>query len=115
MATILSVVIGVTAGYRGGLSDDLLSMLANFFLVLPALPENLVATPTLVWLLRNRTDRPQRIEVSYLTGGITWKADYVLLLGAADRLASGPDAQKSGCCWYRGAACLGAVLLCAVG
>ena len=38
IATILSVIIGVTAGYRGHLTDDLLSMLANFFLVLPALP-----------------------------------------------------------------------------
>jgi peptide/nickel transport system permease protein len=37
VATLLSVVIGVTAGYLGGLADDLLSMLANFFLVLPAL------------------------------------------------------------------------------
>jgi peptide/nickel transport system permease protein len=37
-ATVLSVVIGVTAGYLSGLTDDLLSMLANFFLVLPALP-----------------------------------------------------------------------------
>jgi hypothetical protein len=53
-------------------------------LVLPSLPDNLVATPTLVWLLRNQTDRPQRIEVSYLTGGVTWKADYVLVLGVAD-------------------------------
>jgi peptide/nickel transport system permease protein len=38
VATALSVVIGVTAGYLGGLADDLLSMLANFFLVMPALP-----------------------------------------------------------------------------
>jgi peptide/nickel transport system permease protein len=38
VATVLSVVIGVAAGYLGGLADDLLSMLANFFLVLPALP-----------------------------------------------------------------------------
>jgi peptide/nickel transport system permease protein len=38
IATALSVIIGVTAGYRGGLTDDLLSMLANVFLVLPALP-----------------------------------------------------------------------------
>src|SRR5580693_7713945 len=37
-ATVLSVVIGVTAGFVSGLTDDLLSMLANFFLVLPALP-----------------------------------------------------------------------------
>jgi peptide/nickel transport system permease protein len=38
IATILSVVLGITSGYLGGLADDLLSMLANFFLVLPALP-----------------------------------------------------------------------------
>jgi len=38
VATMLSVVVGVAAGYAGGLADDLLSMLANFFLVMPALP-----------------------------------------------------------------------------
>jgi len=38
IATALSVIIGVTAGYLGGLADDLLSMLANIFLVMPALP-----------------------------------------------------------------------------
>jgi peptide/nickel transport system permease protein len=38
VATVLSVIMGVTAGYVGGLGDDTLSMLANFFLVLPALP-----------------------------------------------------------------------------
>jgi len=38
IATVLSVVVGVAAGYAGGLADDLLSMLANLFLILPALP-----------------------------------------------------------------------------
>src|SRR5881398_2835088 len=56
-------------------------------LVLPSLPENLVGQPTLVWLLRNHTTRPQRIEASYLTGGITWKADYVMVLNPADTLS----------------------------
>jgi peptide/nickel transport system permease protein len=37
-ATVLAVLFGVTAGYFGGWADDLLSMLANIFLVLPALP-----------------------------------------------------------------------------
>src|SRR3984885_8369383 len=37
-ATVLSVLIGVTAGYLAGVADDLLSMLGNFFLVMPALP-----------------------------------------------------------------------------
>ena len=56
-------------------------------LVLPSLPENLVAQPTLVWLLRNQATRPQRVEASYLTGGITWKADYVMVIDAADTLS----------------------------
>jgi peptide/nickel transport system permease protein len=38
VATALSVLVGVTAGYLGGLADNLLSMLANIFLVMPALP-----------------------------------------------------------------------------
>jgi peptide/nickel transport system permease protein len=38
-ATVLSVVVGVSAGYlHGRWADDFLSMLANFFLVMPALP-----------------------------------------------------------------------------
>jgi hypothetical protein len=53
--------------------------------VLPALPENLVSKPTLVWLLRSAAAAPQRIEASYLTGGLTWKADYVMVVDAADR------------------------------
>lgn len=52
--------------------------------VLPALPENLVSKPTLAWLLRNMRPAPQRVEASYLTGGISWKSDYVMLINAAD-------------------------------
>ncbi len=45
--------------------------------VLPEIPENLISKPSLVWLLDNEgTD--QEIEITYLTGGISWKADYVL-------------------------------------
>ncbi|PYM12964.1 MAG: DUF4139 domain-containing protein [Candidatus Rokuibacteriota bacterium] len=53
-------------------------------LVLPSIPENLVSKPTLVWLLENQLTTPQRIEASYLTGGISWKCDYVMVLNAAD-------------------------------
>jgi peptide/nickel transport system permease protein len=38
IATALSVLIGTWAGYLGGLADEGLSLLANVFLVLPALP-----------------------------------------------------------------------------
>ena len=55
--------------------------------VLPALPENLVSKPTLAWLLRNTRPVPQRVEASYLTAGISWKSDYVMLINAADSRA----------------------------
>jgi peptide/nickel transport system permease protein len=38
IATSLSVLVGTTAGFLGGLADEGLSLLANVFLVLPALP-----------------------------------------------------------------------------
>jgi len=44
VATALSVLIGVSAGYASGLADDLLSMLINIGLVLPALPLLIVMT-----------------------------------------------------------------------
>jgi len=59
----------------------------NGRLVLPSLPENLVSKPTLVWLLRNAFAGPQRVEASYLTAGITWKADYVMVLDPTDAKA----------------------------
>lgn len=47
--------------------------------VLPEMPEELIAKPTLVWLLSNDgTDH--EVEATYLTGGISWRADYVLTL-----------------------------------
>ncbi|MDA8276669.1 MAG: ABC transporter permease [Actinomycetota bacterium] len=38
IATTLSVLVGVTSAYIGGLGDELLSLLSNIFLVFPALP-----------------------------------------------------------------------------
>jgi len=51
---------------------------------LPGVPENLIPKPTLVWLLDNDLDKPQPVEASYLTNGITWRADYVLTLSRGD-------------------------------
>jgi peptide/nickel transport system permease protein len=44
MATVLSVLIGVTAGYLGGGWDESLSALSNVFLVIPALPLIIIVT-----------------------------------------------------------------------
>lgn len=53
-------------------------------MIFPGLPENLVPAPTLIWRLENRTGRPQQIEATYLTGGMTWKSDYVAILDKED-------------------------------
>lgn len=37
-ATVLSVLVGITAAYLGGIVDDLLSLLTNVILVIPAFP-----------------------------------------------------------------------------
>src|SRR5438128_2601077 len=50
----------------------------------PDLPKNLVATPTLVWDLDNKETGAQNVEASYLTSGMNWRADYVLLVNADD-------------------------------
>jgi peptide/nickel transport system permease protein len=38
VATALSVIVGLAAGYLGGLWDEVLSLLTNIFLIMPALP-----------------------------------------------------------------------------
>ena len=43
-ATVLAILVGVAAGHFGGLVDDLLSLLINVSLVLPALPLLIVLT-----------------------------------------------------------------------
>ena len=52
--------------------------------VLPELPGDLIAKPTLTWRFRNQCADPQTLQVSYLTENIRWRADYVLLLNEAD-------------------------------
>ena len=48
--------------------------------VLPRVPENLVARPTLNWTLANDRAGDHRLDVSYLTRGLSWKANYVLVV-----------------------------------
>jgi len=68
--TILRIGDEITYGFPGRIS-------------FPEIPENLIAKPTLVWLLDSRRAR-QDLEVSYLTRGLNWKADYVLVLDDKD-------------------------------
>ncbi len=54
---------------------------------LPDLPADLVARPTLVWTLDASKAGAVPAEVSYLTDGMNWSADYVAVVDADDRKA----------------------------
>ncbi len=49
----------------------------------PEVPKNLMAKPTLVWLLTSGMPQ-QRVEVSYISQNLNWNADYVLTVNDKD-------------------------------
>lgn len=53
-------------------------------LVFDDVPPNLRDRPTLVMNLQNTGPAQQDVELSYLTGGLSWKADYVVELNTAE-------------------------------
>ncbi|MEQ1533512.1 MAG: DUF4139 domain-containing protein [Sideroxydans sp.] len=55
-------------------------------IVYPDVPDNLRDRPTLVMSLNNVGAPQQEVELSYLTGGLAWRADYVAELNATDDL-----------------------------
>lgn len=46
----------------------------------PDLPSGLITRPTLRWLIDSQKSGDQQVELTYLTGGINWAADYNVLL-----------------------------------
>ncbi len=53
----------------------------------PSLPEGLITKPTLVWDLQADRAGSQKAELSYLTTGIGWHAEYVAVTNADDTAA----------------------------
>lgn len=51
----------------------------------PQLPEGLITKPTLMWQIVNDKPGDHLCEVSYLTGGISWYVDYVLVVDKSDK------------------------------
>ena len=51
---------------------------------LPKLPTGLITRPTLLWDYTSTRDGALNCEVSYQTGGLTWSAEYVGVLNAAE-------------------------------
>jgi peptide/nickel transport system permease protein len=68
VATLLSVVVGVTSAFLGGFWDELLSLVSNVFLVIPALPLLII----LLGYLPERGQTPTIIVLSVL--GWPWGA-----------------------------------------
>jgi hypothetical protein len=77
-ATLLSVASGAPV-FRTG---DGILLGRSGPLLLPDLPEGLAARPSLLLDLDSRARGPRDLEVAYLTDGLGWSADYVLMLGA---------------------------------
>ena len=53
-------------------------------LAFPTIPENLIAKPTLVWLVDSAAPK-QTVEVTYLTQNLNWSADYVLVVDDSEK------------------------------
>lgn len=79
-AQILSVEGGTVLNIDGQITSNFAGRFA-----FPEVPENLLQKPTLVWLLSSR-EAEQKVEVTYLTGQLNWRADYVLAVDAEDKL-----------------------------
>ena len=93
IATTLSVVVGTSAGFLGGLPDEGLSLLANVFLVLPALPLLVV----ILGYLPHTGELPTAIVLSVL--GWPWGARVIraqtLSLRGRDFVAAARESGES--------------------
>ncbi len=78
-AQVLSANNGVVLKFADRIETGILGRI-----VYPDVPENLRDRPTLVMSLNNSGSSQQDVELSYLTRGLGWKADYVAELNAGD-------------------------------
>jgi len=78
-ATVLATNGGVVMKFADRIETGVPGRLA-----FPGVPDTLRDKPTLVISLVNPVAGPQNLELSYLTGGLSWRADYVAELNADD-------------------------------
>ena len=77
-AEVLSVAQGTVLKIGGEITFDFPGRFS-----FPEVPPNLIAKPTLVWLLDSAQAR-QKLEVTYLAQSMSWKSDYILVVNDAD-------------------------------
>ena len=80
-ATVLSANNGVVLKIGNRIETGI-----NGRIVYDNVPANLRDCPTLVTLINNKGATDQTIELSYLTGGLDWKADYVAELNSKENM-----------------------------
>ena len=78
-AHVLATNGGIVLRYR-----DRIETAVNGTLSFPSLPPDLRDRPTLVTDVLNTASGGQDVELTYLSGGLSWKADYTALLSSAD-------------------------------
>lgn len=61
-----------------------IKILSSNDLILPELPEGLITKPTLEWLIESEDAKNNTLELSYMTSGMTWRADYVVVTNKND-------------------------------
>jgi hypothetical protein len=67
-----------------------------------SIPAGLISRPTLKWDIESTKDGTEPVELSYISQGLTWNADYVLTLdgqGSADMQGWVTLANTSGATW----------------
>ncbi len=79
-ATVLSVNSGVVLRIGDRIETGVPGRI-----VFDEIPGNLRDRPTLVLQLNSATSEKQQLQLSYLTGGLSWKADYVAELDESDK------------------------------
>ena len=79
-AEVLSVSQGTVLKINNQITYDFPGRLA-----FPEVPKNLIAKPTLVWMLDSPQPK-QKLEVTYLTQNLNWAADYVFVINDSDTL-----------------------------
>lgn len=78
-AKLLSTYNGIVLQYANRIETSV-----NGRIVFPALPGDLRDQPTLVLDIAEAAKGPQDLDLSYITGGLTWRADYVGVVNSAE-------------------------------
>ena len=83
-ATVLSAGSGVVLAR----ADHVITDISRGYLQFPHIPAGLRTEPTLVMVIRAGEGGEQEAELTYLTAGISWKADYVAVINESDHTLS---------------------------